>query len=308
MEDKFEKDLRDERLENISQQFSKEIKEVTSAFGNVSDIVIIKFDSNSGTSSDVKEFLQMRLLEKRSIFYVPNLSRTNLCFIMTTSSGIDEPVKNKHVLFHEYAHHFQTAHAKFPFFVPQGVSAPSFVKPCYFGPDKADIRIDGFLLTSETEFVFRDLSERIMDIICERILIDRNLTSGILELLLETGQPKDFVPLIPYGSPQAMVLRKYVKRLLLWDNAEINAELRKAYPLDLISKPLGEIKEFALRENKGFQRAEDSFDTICELSVNTDYNLFRNSQNIMSYLVKILDLLNIKISTNLEIIESSESH
>lgn len=302
MEEDLDKFIQTEKLEDMTPRFSGEIKEVTSKFDNVSSIRIIKFDKSSGVSSESKEFFNEFLFAGRHVFYLADLSNTKFCVVMVSPLGIDKVLGNKHVLFHEYTHHFQVAHANFPYIVPKSWSIPPFVEPCIIGPEKGDIRIDGFHLDSDTETITADLCERISDIICDGILIDRNLTAGILERCLEAARPQDPTSFIPPHHPKAMVFKKYVKRLVLWDNAEMNARIRKAYPQKDLSKFLNLIKKYAARLNKGIRNAENTFDKIYELSMSTDYNSFKNSQEIISYLEKVLDLLNIEVSPPLEVI------
>jgi len=95
--------------------------------------------------------------------------------------------------------------------------------------------------------------------------------------------------------------RRYVRRLVLRDNAEWGATVRLAYPKnEEVNKVISKCKKFAVKLNKRLPEASRIYDEIFNLCTNTDFHKFKSPQEVVNYTKRIFDLLNIKI-------ESSES-
>jgi hypothetical protein len=195
------------------------------------------------------------------------------------------------ILAHEYAHHFQVANAGFPFYFFRSKyetgEPPSFVKPYEIGSLVKEALLDNVRLPEGT--VIEDSLERIGDIICEGILRERRIPSAIEDLYkMDVTGPDP--PLILKKE----ILKRYVYRLVLRDLAEWGALIQLALPQ--IASTLAHIgKEKAHRLNKNHLNANQAYEAVFNLCLETDFNSFRKPTNMIAYTHKVFNILKIKL-------------
>lgn len=300
-EDDLKKIVSLEKMRDITKNFSHQIKLITKRFDSIAGIKIVTFDENSGVDSISKEIFASLIAAQRYIFYQACMSNRETCVIFVYGSiGAQKLESNEHTLCHEYAHHIQFAHAGFPFYVYKKlpmVWTPPFVKPYEIGPVSGSAFVDSLLLP-DLQDIIQDTNERISDIICEGLLREKALTSGMLEYYLERTKSRrdpylDFPPRLRTPS-----LRRYIRRLALRDCAEFAAYVQLAYPNRNLTTVFSPVKKFAVKLNKKYIAASQIYDEIFKLCKVTDFHSFRSPDNVVSYTKKVLNLLNIKIKTS----------
>jgi hypothetical protein len=300
-EEDLNKIIRIEGLKDLSCEFSSEIRKTIETFDSLSDMRIIAFNDNSGVDSKSKATLTEWISSGKTIFYYPKFSNKECCVVLIYDpKGKSKLTKCDHILYHEYAHHFQFTDGNFPYYVAKYEQTewnPPFVNPCKVGPQTGSFFVDNLFLP-DIQSTIEDSNERISDIICEGILRESDLIGdcfGYYEQdVISNHDPIDFLP-IPHPSS----LRRYVRRLVLRDDAEWGATVRFAYPKeDKAIKLISQGKERAIKMNKKYLQASWVYDEIFKLCFDTDFNSFRFPGNYLSYLKKILSLLNMKIKTS----------
>jgi hypothetical protein len=200
---------------------------------------------------------------------------------------------------HEFAHHYQWQTERFPFIEPKGCpkeQVPQFAD-CYdFGPEKGTVYVDETLLDEGCYPTLKDFIERVSDHICEMILKQKGFWKGILNEY-KAGRIGDPAAekYVPYSSE---VLKKYVRRLALFDAAEWEAMLATAFPDEQnVNNLLRSEKEKILQLNRGFQNAKGAYDTITNLISKTDYLSLKDVSKMIAFIKKGMKLLNIDIKT-----------
>jgi len=290
-----------ENLKDVSQKFSDQIRTITDAFGSAVGMRIIAFNETSGIDSTSKMFFRELISGGRDVLYYCNLSNKECCVVLIYNSKGETLLKSfKHLLCHEFAHHFQFAFGGFPGYIPKARPqpwVPPFVTPYEVGPEVGSARIDRLPLT-DLPPVIQDSNERISDTISEGLLREKGLILDFLEYFKNNvALREDPADTIPAGIRHPH-LKRYVRRLALRDNAEWGATIQLAYPRNNNAKKvISQGRKFAIKLNKKYPRAAQAHDEIFELCVNTDFRLFRTPANVVSFTKKVMDLLNIEIET-----------
>jgi len=225
--------------------------------------------------------------------------------LIYSSKGEQTLRSYKHILCHEYAHHFQFTYAGFPYYIfkqrpPPAV--PRFVEPYEVGPEIGSAFIDSLPL-ADLQSVIQDSNERISDIICEGLLRERDLTLDFLEYFkYDIALRKDPAITIPQQLRMRFPnLKRYVRRLALRDAAEWGATIQLAYPKNSNAiKAISQSRKGTIKLNKKLPNASQVYDRIYKLCVGTDFHLFKSLQKTTDYTKKVMDLLNIRIKTSEE--------
>lgn len=287
-----------ENLKDVTQRFSDQIKTIIERFGSVSHLRIVAFNEQSGVDRHSKSIFRLLIQAGRDVNYNSLLSNKECCVILIYPTSAEPSLKSYgHILCHEYAHHFQFAYAGFPYYIVKQLlpePVPPFAKPSEIGPEVGSVFVDDLRLP-DLHTVIHDSIERISDIICEGLLREKNLIIDFLEWFQhKVALYKD--PTVRFRQP---VLKRYVERLVLRDNAEIGATVRLAYPNnDDVTMVISQGKKFAIRLNKKLPKASKVHDEIFNLCVNTDFQLFKSPEKVVNYTKKVMDLLNIEIKTS----------
>lgn len=282
-----------EKMKEITEHFNDLIKPLLSAFGNVSKIRIAAFNEKSGCDQLSNAAFKAFADSERYAMYVNSMSNKQCCVLFVHDpNGIHCIESMPGVLAHEYAHHFQLAHAGFPLYYretkhnyPEGAS---FVKYSEIGSLVKKGWIDNMLLP-EPMSAIEDSLERISDIICEGILRERKIPSA-LEDIYTTDVTGPDPPLLI----QTEAFKRYVHRLSLCDFAEWAALITLKNP-KIASAFLQIGKERVCSLNKKYLDANRVYDLIFKACIETDYNQFRGRNPTIEYMQKIFDVLNIKL-------------
>lgn len=288
-----------EKLKEVSHEFHDQIKILMKAFDSKSNIRIVKFDEQSGTEFNSKNFFKSLILGERHVFYFSNLSNRECCVVLIYGeTGKSKLQSFKHTLPHEYAHHIQFAQENFPYFLAKGADmlSPPFVNRCEIGPDTGTAYVDRLSLPS-LEVLIQDSNERLSDVICEGLLRERKLVYDFLEFYKrEMAVPSDPATLPAIRS--APNLKRYVRRLALRDNAEWGATVQLAYPKEEEAKQtVLKGRKLAIRLNKKYPNAGYAHDQILSLCMNTNFRSFLVPKNAVDYMKEVMNLLNIRIKT-----------
>jgi hypothetical protein len=122
LEEDLDRIIRIERLRDVSQKFSNQIKPVVDAFRARSRMRVIAFNEQSGIDRDSKAIFEAFISGEREVFYIGPLSNRECCVILVYDSTGESKLRSyKHTLPHEYAHHVQFAHESFPFLIAREV-------------------------------------------------------------------------------------------------------------------------------------------------------------------------------------------
>ena len=288
-----------EKLKDVTKDFADLASLITEKFGSVSKIRIAAFNEDSGVNSSSNAFFRALIASERHIFYQAIVSNKECCVVFVYGSkGIEELKSNKHILAHEYAHHFQYAHSGFPYYICKtatGTWTPPFVKTYEVGPASGSAFIDD-LVMPDMGAMIQDCNERISDIICEGLLREKGLVEGFLELFhddIAIGDPALNIP----SSIRTPELQRYVRRLVLRDYAEWLANIQLAYPDRDLKQIISKGKKHAVRLNEQYLDASHVFEEIFKKCSNTDFHSFKSPEKTISYTKEILDLLNIRITS-----------
>jgi hypothetical protein len=170
------------------------------------------------------------------------------------------------------------------------------VKPCTIGPRTGSAFVDNLLL-QDMPVIIKDANERMSDVICEGILREKDLIGdfiGYYEQDVFSNQDPTYFLTLRHQSN----LKRYVRRLVLRDNAEWSATVRLAYPEeDKAIRLISQGKKRAIKMNKKYVQASRAFDEIFKLCFDTDFNSFRFTDNYLSYFKKVMSLLNMRIKS-----------
>jgi hypothetical protein len=282
-----------EKMEDITDRFRNQIDPLCAKFGNVSRIRIASFDEKSGANERSKSLFKAFIASQRDVMYVADMSNKECCVLfLQNPSGIKTVEVMPDILAHEYAHHFQVAHAGFPYYFTktEGVdsSVPSFSKPFELGSWVKEVFLDNAPLP-ESATVIDDALERISDIICEGILRERSVYSALeKQYIADVMGPDPFVP--PLGE----ICKRYVHRLVLRDLAEWGACIELAMPIAASTiLPEGRAKAYSL--NKNNLNAYRAFDAVFKLCKETDFNLFKDPKPTLAYMQKVFDIIRIRL-------------
>lgn len=147
-----------ENLKEITEQFLRETKPICQKFGSVSTIRIVAFNQKSGIDERSKAVLDAFVRSERTVFYAADMSNKECCVLFVQDpKGISE-LKSTGVVAHEFAHHFQFAHAGFPYYsfkTQPSEGAPLFAKLFEIGSPRGRART----LHSRTKmFLLRHMS------------------------------------------------------------------------------------------------------------------------------------------------------
>lgn len=299
-EEHLKKIIHSENLKDLTESFLNQTKSIIEKFGSLSSMKIIAFDENSGSNSESKALFETFMSYNRTVFYYPVMSNKQYCVVFVHNpKGVQVLKSNQHVLAHEYAHHFQIAHASFPCYVcrrPGGSWIPPFAQGCEIGPATGTAIVDNLPLP-DLHGVIKDCIERTEDISCEGLLREKGLTTGFLEWYRkDIMHPRDPALAIP-NFLRTPNIKKYVRRLSLRDCAEWGATVQLAYPKQNLTQILLKARRNATRLNKKHLDAPQIFEEIFKLSTNTNFQSFKLPDETIGYNKKILDLLNIEIKT-----------
>jgi len=301
VEEDLEKIIKLENLTDLGKDFLNQTKTLIERFGSLANTRIIAFDENSGANFESKAFFKTLLSYDRTVFYYPVMSNKECCVIFIHNpKGVQMLKTNQHILAHEFAHHFQIAHAGFPQYVsksPGGSWIPPFAQGCEIGPTTGTATVDNLPLP-DFYGVIKDCIERTQDIICEGFLREKGLTEGFLDWYKkDMKHPRDPALAIP-NFLRTPNMKRYVRRLSLRDSAEWGATVQLAYRKNNLTQILLEARKNATKLNKKHINARYVFDEVFKLCFNTDFHLFKSREETINYTNKILSLLNIKIKTN----------
>lgn len=282
-----------EKMKDITERFRDQIDPLCERFGNVSRIRIASFDEKSGFNEQSKRMFKAFIASLRDVMYVANMSNKECCVLfLHDPSGIKKIEVMPGILAHEYAHHFQVAHAGFPYYFTKTAgfdsSVPSFSKPLELGSWVKEVFLDNVPLPESVQ-VIDDSLERIRDIICEGIL----RSSGVYSAL-EKQYIADVTGPDPYVPKPGEIYKRYVHRLVLRDLAEWGACIELAMPtIASALLPKGRAKAYSL--NKNHLNAYQAYDAVFKLSKETDFNLFKDPKPTLAYLQKVFDILKIRL-------------
>jgi len=282
-----------EKMQDVTALFSDQIKSVIAKFGNASQIRIAAFNDKSGADGRSKEIFKELIQQEREVMYCGDMSNKGCCVLFLDDPKGMAAVKNTpEILAHEYAHHYQFAHAGFPYYFSKSqrmvTGAPAFSTPYEMGTKTEAAFMDGVQLP-EWEPVIEDSLERVSDIICEGILREKKIPSSIEKLYIQ-----DLARPAPSDMYPKEIVNRYVKRLGVRDFAELGAILKLSGSGDaesLIQKG----REKARILNKNHMNANKAFDAIHTLCLATDFNLFKDPIPTMSYVEKVLAILKITV-------------
>jgi hypothetical protein len=282
-----------ENLKEITDQFVKQTKPICKKFGSVSTIRIVAFNQKSGMDDNSKVVFDAFIRSERNVFYAADMSNKECCVVFVQDPKGISALDSTGVLAHEFAHHFQFAHAGFPFYsfkAQQSEGAPLFVKLFEIGSPTGSAKCDNLPLPC-IEVVIEDSSERVSDIICEGLLRERKLT-GALDSRYLANVLREEDPALCVQGP---VLKRYVHRLALRDLAEWGACVKLAFP-DMDASLLSKTRKRARNVNKKYLNAHLVFDSIFKLCSETDFNSFKEPTNTLAYMREVFNLLNIKVN------------
>jgi hypothetical protein len=296
----FDEIIRMDRLKDISQNFAESIHKIQESFHCKARIRVVEFDELSGVDFGSNSSYNTAIFVGRHIFYNSISSNKNCCVVFFYA-GVVEKLKalfKDRILPHEFAHHYQFAYGDFPCMLGKGVPEnlfPQFAKSNPIGPESGQVYIDNLLVKDCRLSLFKDLTERISDTICEGMLRERGFCQGILEQY-RTDRNIDPGRGLPPSQQPAI---RYFRRLSLWDVAEWHAILRFVYPNDQAVKSMSsQDRRFAIRLNKEFDRAKNAFKAVYDLCLKTDYNTFKEVKNCIDYMKEIMRFLNIELRTD----------
>jgi hypothetical protein len=290
-----------ENLRDISKNYSLELAEIQKKFSVKDRIRIIEFDERSGSNQYSNAQYREMISEEFDIAYCGPYSNRDCCVIFLYA-GFNQKQKRLlpgRILPHEYAHHFQFARAGFPCIqsrkMPKEVF-PEFVTNFGIGPEKAELHIDGTNLPTGIEFWIKDITERISDFVCERILLKINFSEMLLDQYhLDTRiDPMSRFMHVQIPPP----VQKYMKRLSLVDEAYWQSLLCKTYSdVSSFKHELEYNKNWVLKLNKDFQKGKQTFGEVLNSANSTDCNEFKKVERVVDYVKWLALLLDIEIVT-----------
>jgi len=122
LEEDLDQIIRIERLRNVSQKFSNQIKPIVDAFRARSRMRVIAFNEQSGIDHDSKRAREVFISGEREVFYIGPLSNRE-CYVILVYDSIGESKLRsyKQILPYEYAHRVQFAHESVPFLIAREV-------------------------------------------------------------------------------------------------------------------------------------------------------------------------------------------
>lgn len=292
-----------EGLKDISQKFSGAIQIILKRFNSDIRMRIIEFNEISGSDEYSRQFFNRLIYAQRHLFYSHIHSNRDTCVVFFYS-GLHKGKKkllNKRLLPHEFAHHYQWTMLGFPVFLYRGIPKeylPQFAKVSEIGPSQGSIYVDNLPLPEDgvTSFL-KDFGERISDLICERILMEKGFREGAFE---EYCTERNVDPAFSIQNiSKFAALVKYMRRLALRDVAEWHAILDMIYPSDF--PKLKEICRYDRKQilllNKDYDKAKYAFRKIYEISSTVDHNSFKETKSAIDYIKEIAELLNINVKT-----------
>lgn len=291
-----------ERLKDITQRFSIQIKKIQDTFDFQSKMRIIEFHELSGADASSQDWFRQLILAQRHVFYSPIHSSKDCCVLfLYAGHGTKDTMFRQRILPHEFAHHFAWASEGFPILLPKNYPRelyPQFAECRKIGPEKGHVYIDNTFLADNPYLIIGDFNERIADFICEEIMREKGFWQGILEeyRVDRNRDPADDFP--PEAESQFPAIIRYARRLQLRDAAEWHAILNLAQPDDpAVKKMLAYDKRWSIRLNKKHKRAKRAFNGIFEISLRTDYHSFKRVESAVRYIKNVTSLLGIEIRT-----------
>lgn len=283
-----------EKMKDITKNFTKKIKALIKKFDFVAEIRIVSFNRDSGVDDTSNSFFNTMIDNDRNIIYMPDMSNKECCVIFVEEpNGINVLKNDESIIAHEYSHHIQFVYAGFPYYYNKGIQstmgAPSFATPTEFGSSTGKAWVDNLLLPNYG-IAIADSLERINDIICEGILQEKKIPSGLISLYkLNLTKPTPFIP-----NTLGKSGKRYIHRLMLRDYAEWGAIITLSDP-KIVSSLLQKGRKKARNFNKKKVHAHQVYDSIFRLCLKTEFNLFREPKKVAEYSREIFNLLKIKL-------------
>jgi hypothetical protein len=287
-----------ENLRDNSQRFSTEIQEVLKKFSSSDRIRMIEFNEFSGSSRETNKFLNTMIADGRNMFYLPLYSNRNCCVILVYSAfHPDNRLLSCRLLPHEYAHHFQFSKESFPCILPKGIPSelyPEFTVNYSIGPATGRISIDNDLVDVSPQVLFKDLTERISDFICEKILLEKGYTEMLIDEYRIDCSHNLLQRFAHISLPET--LKKYIRRLALFDEANWQSILNQLFPDNILLKnELKRCENRILRINKDYKKRRRAFNELHELFYYANYRGFKKLDAVVDCTRKILIYLGIKV-------------
>lgn len=291
-----------ENLKDISPLFVSAIKNTQERFKTNIRIRVLQFNRNSGSDYQSRKNFNLLANSEKNVFYNHLFSNRDCCvfFMFSDYSPQNIELFNNRIVPHEFAHHFQFVNG-FPCFLPKGCPSqyfPEFARVELIGPHNGEVFVDGLIVDDCRISFFKDFSERIGDLVCENLLIEKGFTEGLKEEYKELSQ-QDLRKTIPKSFPNYNHIIRYMNRLWLRDEAEWHEILKRVYhndsQLDLQMK-YGFKK--VMKANKELGKRKAAFREIVEITARTHYTAYKEVDHALDYIKRVSNLLNLEIRCN----------
>lgn len=292
------------RLKDVTGKFYPVIRDIPKRFKSSAKIRILQFDEKSARA------FKARIFSGHNVFHNSLMSNKECCVVLVNKYFREPRLISKEYTFpHEFAHHYQWTTDGFPLLIPKGApikTVPPYVNSFRFGPKIGTAVLDGYPLpTIDVHIFLKDIYERISDLICERLLIEKNYKKGFLELYKrERKKPIPLFEELPLiqkmmGDQYAEDYVRYVHRLMLLDAIQIQAcvELTNLKTPSL-TKMFREDKQKVILLNEGFPTASQVFEKLLSMFLKVDYRMFRDPKVTVQYIKTVYHMLNFQIKTS----------
>ena len=289
-------------MKDVSANFVSGIENVQKKFNSDIKIRILEFSENSGSNYEANRIFNYFINSEKHVFYTHIFSNRDCCvfFIYSNYKIVDMQRFNNRTIPHEFAHHFQFVQG-FPCLLPKGVPIegyPEFADVKTIGPKVGEVLIDGLLLKHGLLSFFKDFSERISDFICESILIEKGFTEGYIEEYRELNK-NDLTKTIPKSIPEYTCAIRYMRRLMLRDEAEWQQILNRIYPNNpQVNNELAYNLRKLLKQNNELPQRKQAFKKMLDIISKTEYTAFKEIKPALNYIKQMARLLNIEIKTD----------